>query len=299
MIPSLSTGGFGRSVAAGTEREPLAILGHMTATPRRATVRSVAMPAEHGGWGLTLEPGILGFLLAPSLAGILLAIAALLAMMLRTPLRIVLLRHLRGGQRTSTAFGLERARLATRVAAVELAILCMALAGTAVMAADPGWALPLIVALPLLAVAFLFDLRSLSRHLIPEIVGSVAVAGVAAMGALAGGATAQLAAGAWLILAARVLSSIPHVRAQVLRIHGRAAPSAPTLLADIAALATAAVAVLLEPALLLGAIAVTGLVAIQRVTLARPPRPAKVLGVRQMVLGFAVVGATAIGTRLL
>ena len=41
-----------------------------------------------------------------------------------------------------------------------------------------------------------------------------------------------------------------------------------------------------------------GLVVIQRVTLVRPPRPARVLGVRQMVLGFGVVAATAAGTWL-
>lgn len=73
----------------------------------------------------------------------------------------------------------------------------------------------------------------------------------------------------------------------------------PTLLGDLAALVTAALAVVLEPALLLGGLAIVGLVVIQRVTLARPPRPAKILGVRQMVLGFAVVGVTAIGSWLL
>ena len=157
----------------------------------------------------------------------------------------------------------------------------------------------MVVAAPLFAVAFWFDLRSESRHLVAEIVGSVAVAGVAAMGALAGGATWALAVGAWLILAARVLSSIPHVRAQVLRIHGREAPALPTLLGDLAALVTAVVAVVIEPALLLGGLAIVGLVVVQRVTLARPPRPAKVLGVRQMILGFTVVGVTAIGSWLL
>jgi len=38
---------------------------------------------------------------------------------------------------------------------------------------------------------------------------------------------------------------------------------------------------------------------VQRITLARPPRPAKVLGLRQMVLGFGVVGATATSAWLL
>jgi hypothetical protein len=44
-----------------------------------------------------------------------------------------------------------------------------------------------------------------------------------------------------------------------------------------------------------GAAAVIGLIIVQRLTLARPPRPAKVLGVRQMALGMALVVATALG----
>ena len=270
----------------------------MPATARWPTVRSVALPTEHGGWGLTLEPGILGVLLAPSVAGVLLAVAALLAFLLRTPLRLVLWRRLRPGERTSTETGTARKQLASQVAIVELLAIGFALAGTAALAEDPGWIWPLVVAMPMFAIAFHFDLRASSRHLVPEIVGSVAVAAVAAMGTLAGGGSGVLALGAWLILSARVFSSIPHVRAQVRRIHGREAPPGAGLIGDVAALGTAVVAVLLEPSLLMGAVAIGGLIVVQRSTLARPPRPAKVLGVRQMALGFAVVGATAIGAWL-
>jgi hypothetical protein len=271
----------------------------MTGSDRRPTLRSVAMPAEHGGWGLTLEPGILGLLLAPSVAALYLGVAALLAFVVRTPLRFVLIGRRRDSGRARSQMSLGRTQLATRVAGVELVALAIALIATALMASDPMWWLPGLVATPLFIVALWFDMHSLSRHLIPEIVGSVAVASVAAMGALAGGAAWPLAIGAWLILSARILSSIPHVRAQVLRIHGAPAPAIPTLVGDVAAIVTAAVAVLLEPALIVGAAAIVGLVIIQRVTLSRPPRPAKILGVRQMVLGFAVVGATAIGAWLL
>ncbi len=271
----------------------------MSARARRPTLRSVALPTEHGGWGLTLEPGLLGVLLAPSLAGLLLGLAALLAFLARTPLRLVLIGRHRAADRPSTSFGRERARLATRVAAVEMAAITLSLLITGWLAVEPMWWVPAAVALPLFAMALWFDARSLSRHLVPQIVGSVALASVAAMGALTGGADWPLAMGAWLVLAARVLSSIPHVRAQVLRIHGRDVPAAPTLIGDVAALATALVAVMLEPALVVGALAIVGLVVIQRITLARPPRPAKTLGVRQMVLGFAVVGATALGAWLL
>jgi len=104
--------------------------------------------------------------------------------------------------------------------------------------------------------------------------------------------------GLWLVLAARIATSIPHVRAQVARIHGRPVAKVPTIAGDVLALLTAAAAVLLQVSLLAGALAVAGLVLFQRITLARPPRPARVLGVRQMVGGFMVVGVTALGVWL-
>ena len=271
----------------------------MTNPRRKPTLRSVAMPAEHGGWGLTLEPGILGVLLAPSAAGVLLAVGAVLAFLLRTPLRLVLLRQLRPGERApTTEVGQARKQLASQVAIAELVAIGFALAGAAILARDSNWIWPLVVAMPMFAIAFVYDLRSSSRHIVAEVIGSVAVASVAAMGTLAGGGSGALALGAWLILGARVFSSIPHVRAQIQRIHGREPASRPGIIGDLAAVWTAALAVLLEPSLTFGAAAIVVLVVVQRITLARPPRPAKVLGVRQMILGFAVVGATALGAWL-
>ncbi len=266
---------------------------------RKPTLRSVAMPAEHGGWGLTLEPSILGVLVAPSLAGVLLGVAALVALLVRTPLRLVLIGRHRSDDRPRTTMAAQRNRLAARLAVAELLGIGLAVLVAAVLARDPLWWLPMILAAPLLALALWFDMRSLSRHLIPEVVGSVAIAGVAAMGALAGGAVWALALGGWVILASRIFTSIPHVRAQVRRIHGQPAAFAPTLIGDLSAIVAAAVAVLLDGSLVLGAIAVLGLIVIQRITLLRPPRPAKILGVRQMILGFSVVAATALGTWLL
>jgi hypothetical protein len=258
------------------------------------------MPAEHGGWGLTLEPGLLGLLAAPSVAGLLLAAAALLAFLVRTPLRLLLIGRRRDHEEQvpRSAAGLERQRLAGRVAIVELGGLAVAAALALLLAPDTAWWLPALVAAPLFAVALWYDRRSLSRHLVPEIVGSLAVASVATMGARAGGTDWPLSVGLWLILGARIASSIPHVRAQVLRIHGHEAPPGLTVTGDAAALIVAAGAVVVDASLMLGALAVVGLVVIQRVTLVRPPRPARVLGVRQMVLGFGVVAATAAGTWL-
>jgi hypothetical protein len=73
----------------------------------------------------------------------------------------------------------------------------------------------------------------------------------------------------------------------------------PSAVGDLAAVSAAIVAAWVSPALVAGSLALVGLVVIQRATLLRPPRPARVLGLRQMILGFAVVGATAVGAWLL
>jgi hypothetical protein len=155
----------------------------MTEPRHRIPLRSVAMPAEHGGWGLTLEPGILGVLAAPSLAGLLLGVAALVVFLVRTPLRLVLIGRRHHG-RSRSALSLERTRLAKRVSAVELVSAGLALVLAALLAHDPLWWLPAVIATPLFVLALWFDMRSLSRHLVAEIVGSVAIASVASMGAM-------------------------------------------------------------------------------------------------------------------
>jgi len=256
----------------------------------RSTLGSVALPTEHGGWGLTLEPGLLGLLVAPGLAGLCIAAGAMVAFLVRTPLKIVAVDHRRGRS-------LERTRLARRVAAVELVVLA-ALAVGAVMLAEPWFWVPGIVALPMLAIEGWFEVRSRGRRLAPELAGATGVCSVAAMIVLAGGEGGQLAAGVWLILAARVATSIPHVRAQIARLHERPAQARAALAGDVASVALAAVAVALDLSLWAGALAVAAVIAIQRLATTRPvPRPV-ILGLRQMAMGFGVVIVTALGVAL-
>ena len=56
----------------------------------RPVWRTVAIPSEHGGWGLTLEPALLGLLVAWSGAGVCLALAALVGFLARTPLKLAM-----------------------------------------------------------------------------------------------------------------------------------------------------------------------------------------------------------------
>ena len=254
----------------------------------RNPIRAVAMPSEHGGWGLTIEPGLLGLLVAPSLAGACLAVAALGLFVLRTPLELALVdrrRHRR----------LPRTRLAERVAAAEAVLLVVLVAVAAVTAHDSRWWIPAVVAAPLVAVELAYDIRSRRRRLVPELTGAVAIAAVAAAVVVAGDGDPRLAAGLWLILAARVTTSIPHVRAQIDRLHGRDWQPGLILVSDLAAVVVAVAAVVLDGRIIVGAVVLVAVGVVQQVRRRLPVAPVKVIGISQMVLGLAVVAASAIG----
>jgi len=255
----------------------------------RAPLRTVALPTEHGGWGLSAEPGLLGLLLVPSVAGACLAVAAVLAFVARTPLRFVLVDRHRGRS-------LPRTALARKVLLAETVVL-VALVATAVVTADGAFWWPAVVAAPLVGLELWFDTRSRSRRLLPELAGAVGVSAVAAMIVLAGGHGSAEATSAWLVLAARAITAIPHVRAQILRMHGRPVAASTLVAADACSVVAAAAAVLLEPSMLAGAIAVLVVIGFERLT-DRSVAPPTVIGIRQMLLGLMVVVVTALGVHL-
>ena len=257
------------------------------ATGARTRLRAVAVPSEHGGWGLTAEPGLLGLLVAPGPAGLALAFGALVAFLARTPLKLALVDRRRGR-------ALERTTLARRVAVLELGLLAV-LVGVAVATADALFWAPLVLAVPLIAVEAWFDVRSRSRRLVPEVAGAVAVCSVVAMIVLADGGSAALAAGLWLVLAARVVTSIPHVRDRIAELHSRPVDPRGALVADALALVLVATAVAFATELVAGAVAVLAVVVLQRLSVHRPTDRAVVLGLRQMALGFGLVLVTALG----
>jgi hypothetical protein len=264
----------------------------MTAPPTeraRATLGRVALPTEHGGWGLTAEPAVLGLAIAPSVPGACLAIAALLAFLARTPLRVVLVDRHRHRD-------LARTALARRVLTVEVAAIVV-LVVVATITASEGFWVPALVAAPFVATELWFDSRSRSRRLVPELAGAIGIGAVAPMILLAGGRPASEAFAVWLILAGRAITAIPHVRAQIAHLHDRSTSPRVLVVADAVALGTSAIAVVVEPALTAGGIAVAAVVAMQRLT-ARRRVPAKVVGIRQSVLGLVVVVATAAGIHL-
>jgi hypothetical protein len=254
-----------------------------TISPR---IRGVALPAEHGGWSLTLEPALLGLIVAPSAAGFALAGAALVGFLLRTPLRIVFVDRLRGRW-------LDRTTQAAHVALLESLLLWL-LVGIAIWTADHAWWYPVVPGAVLISTALWHDARSRSRRLLPELAGTIGISAIAAAIALAGGADTVLAYGMWLVMAARVAAAVFFVRLQLRRAkhqpHRHPVNDAAQVVAAVAVIA-GAVADLIPPA---GAVAVVTLCIIHAVLARRPPPKAAVLGAQQVVLGLTIVLITGL-----
>lgn len=258
-------------------------------TAERRRLRSVALPSEHGGWGLTLEPVLLGSLVAPSWAGLCIGGATLLAFLVRTPLKLALVDRRRGRR-------LPRSRLAVRLVAVEgLAIGVLVAAATWLS----GWAwwLPVVVALPLVAIELWYDVRSRSRRLVPELAGAIGIAAAAAAVIVAGGDSSSFAAAAWMVLAGRAVGSIPFVRSQIARLRGSVTHRSSDL-AQAAAVAIGFSAALVDRRVVLGAVALVVIAGLHVGWARRAPSSVQVVGVTQMGIGLGLVVATAAGAAI-
>lgn len=253
----------------------------------RPVWRTVAVPSEHGGWGLTLEPVLLGLLIAPSMVGAMLGVGAFVAFLVRTPLKLIVIDVRRKRW-------LNRSRLAMRFAVGELAVLA-AIASAALWAAGWSWLVPVVIAASLVGVEFWFDVRSRGRRLVPELCGSVGIASVVAVIVLASGRSASLAVGAWLILSARAVGAIPFVRVQIARLRGTSRSTRSSDAAQTVAVVVGVVAVTTERQVLAGLIGLLVITVLQLVWVRRTPLAPKVLGLRQMALGVGLVVVTAAG----
>ena len=251
----------------------------------RSTLRTVAIPTEHGGWSLTLEPILLGLLAAWSWPGAALGAAAMLAFVARTPLKLVLVDRWRGRW-------LPRTTVAARVAAVELLALA-ALVAVAVLEADARFWWPLLAAAPLVAIELWFDMRSRSRRLLPELAGTVGIGSVAAAIALADSAETGLAVGLWVVVAARAGAAIPYARTQVFRARSRPYELWHSDLAQALAVVAVTIAWVAEVVPLAAVIAIMVIALFNVGAVRSAPRPAKIIGLQQMFFGLAVVGVTA------
>lgn len=258
------------------------------AASERSSWRAAAVPSEHGGWGLTLEPVLLGLVVAFSWSGLAIGLAAFVAFLVRTPLKLAVIDRRRHRS-------LPRTRLATRVASIELGLICL-LGVSVLWSAGAAWLIPVLIAAPLVAVELWFDVRSRSRRLVPELAGAIGIAAVAASISITGGGSWRLAVALWMMLAARAVASIPYVRTQIVRMRRGQIPLGTTDLFQLTGVAVAFAAVVVDASVLVGAVAVAVLAAAQSIAIRRNHiAPVKTIGLRQMAAGLAIVALTAVG----
>ncbi|HVT43371.1 MAG TPA: YwiC-like family protein [Thermoanaerobaculia bacterium] len=258
----------------------------------RVSLRGIAVPVEHGGWGIVFEPVVLGLLVAPSIAAIFIAIAAAGTFLARQPAKIALsdllirrTRYARTGVAARflflyAAIAVSSLALATRVAGVEILI-------------------PLLVAAPLAATQFVFDVRGASRSIIAELAGAIAMGATAGMMVIGAGEGATMAAILWGLASARSVTAIVYVRARLRLEQGRAVSAVPSVLAHLVVLGACHVLFRFElaPFLALVAFALLTLRASFGLSPWRMPLPPKRLGWREIAWGAASILLIAAGFR--
>jgi hypothetical protein len=263
------------------------------ATPkRRASIRPVALPAEHGGWGFLLEPLALGLLVAPSLAGLCLAIGIIGAFLSHQPIKIVTADRRRGRRFVRTA-------LAERFLLLYLAVSAAGF-GLALILAGLDVLIPFLLAVPLAMGMLYYDTRNASRHWLPELLGPLALGTGATSIALAGGWPLLPAAMLWLILAARAIPSILYVRARLRQAKGQAVEPGPVIGSQLVALllAMALAASRLIPWLVVLALGILAGRAVYGLRI-QPQVPPKIIGLQELAFGLITVLLTALGYALI
>ena len=205
----------------------------LTRARQGVRIKTIALPAEHGGWGLLFEPIALGLLLAPSIAGFYLACSALAFFLARHPLTLVVMNRRRAS---------PRGALAKRFVAIYLVVGAASLVAAVAFTQHPFF-IPLLIAAPLAAVQLAHDWAGRRRELLPEMAAAVAISSIAPAIALAGGYPSRESFALWAVMIARAVPSILYVRSCLARLHRRPASISPILISHVLALLVIAVLV--------------------------------------------------------
>lgn len=194
-------------------------------------LKTIALPAEHGGWGFLLEPIALGLLLAPSVAGFYIALSAVGFFLARQPLTLLVLNRKRSSPRTALA-----RRFAMLYLAIGIAAFVAALTFT-----QHQFILPLLIATPFALVQVVHDWTGRRRVLLSELTGVIAISSLAASIAISGGWSVKASFVLWAIMIARAVPAILYVRACLRRRHALLPSTVSVTVAHSLAIVVAAV----------------------------------------------------------
>lgn len=251
-------------------------------------LKTVALPVEHGSWGLVLEPILLGLLVAPTWGGALLVIAAFCAFLLRRPLNVTYSEWQRR----------RRHRMATAVSFIALygSIALLSFVGAVWLA---GWSmlLPLVLALPFGLVFLWYDLTNQSRSWQAELTAPVAFSAIATSLALIDGWPAGQAYALWGVLVGRAIPSILYIRSRIRLDRGRPHNIWSPLAAHLAALVGVVGLIGLGLLPILPIVAFTLLLIRAAVGLSKYRRPVhiKIIGFTEIGLGLLTVLSVVVG----
>jgi len=181
---------------------------------RKLRIRGIALPNEHGSWGILLEPIVASLAVAPTAAGAFAALFVLGAFLLRQPSRIFI-SDLKSGRRLPQT-------IAAGAFASGFACLAAAGASGALLLTDPREMLPLAVLVPFGVFQLYNDVSRKTRDLIPELAGSAAISASAPAIALAGGWQLPEALALWAVFVSRSVPSIVYVRQRLRLEKGKA-----------------------------------------------------------------------------
>jgi len=241
-------------------------------TAGSVSLRPLAIPNEHGGWGFLFEPIVLGLLAAPSAAGALVALAAVAAFLARHPLKLAASDWLRR-KRYARTVTCERLAAAYAIGGITSLAAAVAVAG-------PQLLLPLAIAAPLGALQFAYDARNRGRAVMPELLGAVAMGAVAASIAIA--ASKPIALALWMIAVSRSIPAIVYVRELLGR--GRGA-----LVAHVLAIVAAVALWRMSFAPFAAAVVFAALLVRAIVGLNRPRPAAKTIGITELIYGAVAI----------
>lgn len=260
---------------------------------QRKVIRSVALPAEHGGWGFLIEPILLGLFTAFSLGGLLLSISAVGVFLLHQPLKIVIKDRLKGNRPPRTILAERFALGYGALAIIPFVILFITVA-------DKTYLFPLGMALPFALVQLWYDAKNQSRKLLPEMCGAVALGAIAPMIALSGGWEMLPALILWLFLLGRIIPSILYVRARLRLERGNDIQRGAVWAVHIGAVMMVVAFAIPRAMPYLGALAMVILLgrALMGLSEYRKPRRAPIIGFQELGYGFLTAFLGALGYRL-
>lgn len=201
-----------------------------TRVPAGPRWQAVALPPEHGSWGLVAEPVVLGLLVAASWPGLLVALGAFAAFLAYRPAKIAYGDLRRGRRYPRTVLGLRFAAGFGGAAALALA--------TALGMAGPAWVWPFALAASFGIVFVIYDLKP-GRSWQAEVAAPVSFASTSAAIAMAAGWSVPAALALWAVMAGRALPSVLYVRARLHLERGEPAARGLAVAAHLIAVAVA------------------------------------------------------------